>query len=80
VTMAIHRYRNHHIVIKRNMSDGLHSVRYWPIDGNEEEDSVRAGGYVSYEFCLNLAKDRIDEFYDDLDMLRSQQDEEMFNL
>lgn len=78
--MARHKYRGHIIVIKRNWSDGFHTVKYWPEDGDEKEDHVGRGGIVSYDYALNLAKDRIDEFYDDLEMLRSQQDEEVSHL
>lgn len=65
-------YRDHHVVVTRDIYSGMHSVKYWPVNGNEEEDCVRAGGYVSGVLALNLAKDRIDEHYEDLAHLESQ--------
>lgn len=62
-------YKGYYIVLTRNISDGLYSVKHWPVDGDEEEDSIGAGGYVSGDWALNRAKDKIDEHINDLQHL-----------
>ena len=63
-------------MVERDIYSGLHSVKHWPIDLDEEEDCVRAGGFVSGTLALQLAMDKIDEFYDDLQQLTGEESDE----
>lgn len=65
--MSKHRYLDHWICLSKDISDGIYTVSWVPIDS--PDDIVKRGGFYNGDDAYGYAEDCIDEYHLHLEQL-----------